>query len=132
MGHLFPKMAFPIGVPGASSSTTAWACPISQPKRHLDQFSRFFAQITTECPYTLQWAVPFPLKIPPSHGGYEQWAAIFPPQNFPFPWGMWTPSNTWFLGPTQVLNPNGISISSAILQGSLLSQIDRQTTLLGL
>jgi len=32
------------------------------------------------------------------------------PQNCPFPWRICTPSNTWFLGPTRVLNPNGISI----------------------
>jgi len=38
---------------------------------------------------------PFPLKIAPSHGG------------------IWTPSNAWFLGPTRVLNPNGISIGAA-------------------
>jgi len=30
------------------------------------------------------------------------------------------PSNTWFLGPIQVHNPNGISIGSAVLQGSLV------------
>jgi len=28
-----------------------------------------------------------------------------------------TPSNTWFLGPTRVTNPNGISIGSAVLDG---------------
>jgi len=39
---------------------------------------------------------PFPLKIAFS---YE---------------GMLTPSNTWFLGPTRVFNPNGISIGSAV------------------
>jgi len=30
------------------------------------------------------------------------------------------PSNTWFLAPTRVLNLNGISIGSTILQGSRL------------
>jgi len=44
-------------------------------------------------------------------------------------------SNTWSLGPTQVLNPNGTSIGSAVFAG-LTSvtdrQTDRQTTLLGL
>jgi len=43
-----------------------------------------------------------------------------------FPWGMWTPSNTWFLGPTRVLNPNDISIASAIFAG-LTSVTDRPT-----
>ena len=30
-----------------------------------------FAQITAECPYTLEWATPPPLKIAPSHGDLE-------------------------------------------------------------
>ena len=37
-----------------------------------------------------------------------------------------TPSNTWFLGPTQVLNPNGISVGLAIFAG-LTAVTDRQT-----
>ena len=36
------------------------------------------------------------------------------PQNCPFPWGSGPSSNTWFPGPTQVLNPNDISIGSAV------------------
>jgi len=44
--------------------------------------------------------------------------------------GVLTQSNTWFLGHTRVLNPNGISIGSAIFAG-LTSVTDRQTTLLG-
>jgi len=68
-----------------------------------------FPQTTVECPYTLQWD------------------AHSPPNVCPFPWGIWTPSNTWSLGPTQVLNPNGISIGSAFLQGSLVLQTDRPT-----
>ena len=39
-------------------------------------------------------------------------------------------SNTRFLGPTRVLNANGILIASAIFEG-LTSVTDRQTTLLG-
>ena len=31
--------------------------------------SAVFAQGTADCPYTLQWDAPFPLKIAPSHGG---------------------------------------------------------------
>jgi len=45
------------------------------------------------------------------------------------------PSNTWFLGPSQVLNPDGISIGSAVFAGLTsvtVRQTDRQTTLLGL
>ena len=36
------------------------------------------------------------------------------------------PSNSWFLGPTRVHNPNGISISSAVFVG-LTIVTDRQT-----
>jgi len=36
------------------------------------------------------------------------------------------PSNTWFGGPTRVLNLNGISIGSAVLAG-LTNVTDRQT-----
>jgi len=36
------------------------------------------------------------------------------------------PSNTWFPGPTRVLNPNGISIGSAVFAG-LTSVTDRPT-----
>jgi len=51
---------------------------------------------------------PFPLKIALS---YE---------------GIWTLSNTWFPGPIRVLNPNGISIGSAVFAW-LTSAIDRPT-----
>jgi len=70
--------------------------------------SAVFAQMTAECPYTLQCSAPSPLKIAPSHGG------------------IWTPSNTWFLGPTSVLNPNGIAIGAAVFAG-LTTVTDRQT-----
>jgi len=36
------------------------------------------------------------------------------------------PSNTWFPGPTEVLNPNGTSIGAAVFAG-LTSVTDRQT-----
>jgi len=58
-----------------------------------------FVHLTAELgPYTLQWAAPFP-KIAPSQGV------------------IWTPSNRWFLEPTRVHNPNGISIGSAVFAG---------------
>ena len=60
--------------------------------------SAVFAQLTTERPYTLQWAALPPLIA--------------------LPMGIWTPSNTWFLGPTRVLNAN--SIGSAVFAGLLL------------
>jgi len=49
------------------------------------------------------------------------------PQRCPYPWGSRPPSNTWFLGPTWVSNPNGISIGSAFLQGSRTWPTDWQT-----
>jgi len=67
-----------------------------------------FAQRTTECPYTLQWAALSDSKLPLLIGGSGP------------------PSNTWFLGPIQVLNPNGISIDSEVFAG-LTTVTDRQT-----
>jgi len=49
-----------------------------------------------------------------------------PPQNCPFLCAIWTPSNTWFLGPTQDRNPTGISIGSAVFAG-LTTVTDRLT-----
>jgi len=40
--------------------------------------------------------------------------------------GIWTPSNTWFLGPIRVLNPNSISIGAAVFAG-LTSVTDSAT-----
>ena len=61
--------------------------------------SAVFAQLIAECLYTLQWFTRFCLKIAHSHGG------------------IWTPCNTWFLGPTRILNPNGNSVASAVFAG---------------
>ena len=71
--------------------------------------------MTAECPYTLQWDAPSPLKLAASHGGSGR-----------------PSSNTWFHGTTRVLNPNGISIGSAAFAGltSVTDRPDRQTTLL--
>jgi len=61
--------------------------------------SSIFAQITVDCRYTLQSTAAFPLKITPSHGGCG-------------------PRLTHgSLGPTRDLNPNGISIGSAVFAG---------------
>jgi len=67
-----------------------------------------FAQMSVQCPYTLQWDASFLLKSAPSHGGSGP------------------PFNTWFLGPTRILNPNGIAIGAAVLAG-LTSVTDRPT-----
>jgi len=75
-------------------------------KRHLDRFG--FSRVSTaESPYTLQWALS-PVNIRDSRG-----------------W-IWTPSNTWFPGPTRINIPNGIFIGSAVFAG-LTTVTDRQT-----
>jgi len=51
----------------------------------------------------------------------------FSPRNLPLPMGgAGPPSNTWFPGPTQVLNPIGSSIGAAVFAG-LTSVTDRHT-----
>ena len=51
----------------------------------------------------------------------------FSPQNLPLPMGgSGPPSNIWFPGPTQVLNPNSRQIGVAVFAG-LTSVTDRQT-----
>ena len=57
-----------------------------------------FAQVIAECPYTWLWA-PLSPKLPLPMGGSGP------------------PSNTWFFGPIRVVNPNGISIGSAVFAG---------------
>jgi len=37
-----------------------------------------------------------------------------------FIWGIWTPSNTWFLEPSWVHNPNSISIGSAVFAALMI------------
>ena len=92
VGAPFAKsFLFPRGIWTPILHVIPWAHPNPQPKRHLNQFSHF-AQMTAECPYTLQWNAPFPLKIALSRGGSGPTC------------------NTWFPGPTRVLNPNSISI----------------------
>ena len=66
-----------------------------QPKRQIDQFSHV-------C--TADGKV---LSGMPGH-------VFFRRNNCPFSWGIWALCSTCFLGPSQVHNPNGISIGSAI------------------
>jgi len=56
-------------------------------------------------PFLHRWAHSAPIRYNGSP---------LPPQNYPFPWGMWTPSNILFLGQTPVFNPNGTLIGWAI------------------
>ena len=87
--------------------TIPWTHPSPETKQHLYRFSRF---CTDDRKVSLYFATGRP----------------FPIHNCPFPWEIWTPSNTWFPGPTRVLNPNGISIGSVVL-AELISVTDRPT-----
>jgi len=87
-------------------------CPISwrdlQPHLTHDSLSPF--KPSTQACQSVQ---PFDHRV----SVYFTIGCPFPPQNWPFPWVSGPPSNTWFPGPTQVLNPNGSSISSAVFAG---------------
>jgi len=84
------------------------AHPSPQPKWQIDRFIRF-APVTTE-------------SLPILHNGPP-----LPPSKLPRPiGGSGLPSNTWFLGLTKVINPNGILIGSAVFAG-LTSVTNRPT-----
>jgi len=100
MGDLDPHLIY--GSMGPSESSTQMVSWSFQP----------FLHRRPQSVPILYNGTPLPLLIAPSHGGSG-------PQ-----------SNTWFPGPTLVLSPNGISISSAVFAG-LTSVTDQQTTLLG-
>jgi len=72
-----------------------------QPKRHLLQFSRF---CTDDCRVSVYFTMGHP----------------FTPQNCPSHRGSEPPTNTWFHGPTGVLNPNSISVASAVERNKTL------------
>jgi len=106
-GRPFPqKLPLPRGI---------WTHLSLQTKCHVYRFSRF-------CTDDHRVSLYFTIERP------------FPPSKLPFPiGGPGPPSNTWFPGPTRVLNPKGISIDSTIL--ARLTSVtdwptDRQTTLL--
>jgi len=84
------------------------AHPSPQPKRQLDRFSRC-CKMTAEYPYTLLWDALFFQKLSLLVG--RIWTSIY---------------NTWFPGPTRVLNLNGISIGATVFAG-LNSVTERQT-----
>jgi len=82
------------------------AHPTPQTKWHPYQFSRLCTDDRRVSPYFTMGRPFSPQKFAPSHEG------------------IWTPSNTYFPGPTQVLNPNGSSIGAAVFAG-LTSVTDR-------
>jgi len=44
----------------------------------------------------------------------SHWASTLSPKIAPFPCEIGSPSNIWYVGPIHVINPNGISIGSAV------------------
>ena len=70
------------------------AHPSARPKRQIDRVSHF---CTAHGRKSLYFALGDPF-----------------PYNCPFSLGIWTVSNSWFLGPVRVHNPNGITISLAV------------------
>jgi len=106
---LFPKIAPSHTGSGRPSNTWFFARIRVHNPNGISIGCAVFAQMTAECPYTLQWDAPFLLsKLPVPIGGSGP------------------PSNTWFSGPTRVVKPNGISIGSAIF-ARLTSVTDRRT-----
>jgi len=97
---------------------TNWAHPSSQHNPYISIRSAVFSQMTAECPYTLEWAAPSPIKIAPSHGGCEPHLI------------------RGSLGPPESLTQTASQSVQPFLQGSLVCQTDRlsirQTRLLGL
>jgi len=71
-------------------------------------FDSAFLHSSRHSRYSSQWATLLALKVAPSRGGSEP------------------PSNTWFLEPTRVFNPNSILIGSAVFAG-LSTVTDRPT-----
>ena len=83
IGHPFALKAAPTyGGSGPHLIHGSETHPLSIPNGILIN-STVFLHSSRRSPYTLQWAVPLP------------------PQNCPFTWGIWTPSNIWFPGPTR-------------------------------
>jgi len=90
-----------------SSTWIPWTHLAQHAKRRLDRFSHFCTSHSRKS-YTLHWAAPFPSILPMCMGLSGR------------------PSNTWFLGHTQVNKPDGIMIGSAIYAG-LSTVTDRWT-----
>ena len=86
---------------------TSYAHAGPRPKLHLDGFSRF-------CTDDRRLSLYFTMGRP------------FPPQNFPFPWGIWTAILYMVPWVHPSPQPKGISIGAAVFAG-LTSVTDRQT-----
>jgi len=111
MGDPFPKNCpFPWGGEYEPPSNTWFSGPIKvhNPKG-ISTDSAVFAQTTAECPNTLQWDTPSPLKIAPSHGGSGPHLIH------------------GSLGPPESSTQTASQLLQAFSQGSLVWQTDRPT-----
>jgi len=111
-GRPFPPLKLP-GCPWSGPPSNTW---FLGPTRLLNPNgmsigSAISAQLTTECPYTLQWAT-------------------LPPSKLPLPMGILTQSNTWFLGPPK--SSTQMASRSLHIFAGLNTVTDRHTMLLGL
>ena len=103
-GKRHEKLPLPLppGRSGPPHNTSSH--PSLHPKPHVDPINRFSAAHRRVCPYfTCPPKLPLPLR------------------------GSGPSPNTWFLGTTQVHNPNGISIGSAVFVALTVVSC-RQTT----
>jgi len=114
-GHPFPpKLLLPMEGPGPPSKLWFLGPVWADNPNDITIGSSVLAQMSAECPYTLQWAIP-PL----------------PPQNCPFPWGNLDPHLIHgFLGLPESSTQTASWSVHPFLQGSLVWQTDRQTMLL--
>ena len=82
--------------------------PADRPHRLRQKFSEYYLRLlgilndpfccmtgAAKAASTFEWSAQHPKIVPSSEG-------------------IWFPSNTWYLGPTRVINPNGISIRLAV------------------
>jgi len=109
--HYKKSLYFTMGDPFSKNCPFSWWIwtphllhdSLSQSELTIQTVSRsvqlLFVQMTAECPYTLQCDAPFP------------------PQDCPFPWGIWT---TWFLSLPQSSTQTASRSVQPFLQGSLV------------
>jgi len=97
MGGPFPPSKLVLRM-GALDSRLIHASlgPPQSASQMASQSAQPFLHSSRQSPYSSQWGAPLLSKLP-------------------LAWGIWTPSNTWFLGPNQVHNPHGISIASGLM-----------------
>ena len=101
-----PPLKLPLPTGGTGAHLTHDSLSPSKPKTQTVSWSGQ--------PFLYRWPIPYngtPLS----------------PSNCPFPWGIWTPSNTGFLGPPESSTQTEYRSVQLLLQGSLLWQTDRQT-----